>query len=101
MTSPRFQHHATFSLPVARDAAFRALVEPDQLERWFAEHVRIAARPGGAFTFHGRGSLGSGQTITGFETGRLIAFGWTLYDVATEVCWRVSDGKEAGTSTLE
>ncbi len=102
MTSPTFEHHATFPLPVARDAAFRALVEPDQLERWFAEHVRIAARVGGAFTFHGRGALGSGQTITALRSrAALLAFGWTLYDVPTEVCWRVSDGTESDTSTLE
>jgi uncharacterized protein YndB with AHSA1/START domain len=100
-----FDHHATFQLPVSRERAFRALVEPAQLARWFAEHVRIEPRVGGAFTFHGRGVLGGdrAQTITAFEPGSLLAFRWTIHDVATEVRWRIGEGKDndPSTSTLE
>lgn len=96
-----FEHHLTFPMPVSADRAFAALVEPDQLARWFAEHVAIEPRAGGAFSFRGRGALGVGQGITAIEPGRMLAFGWTLYDVPTEVRWRITDGKEPATATLE
>jgi len=101
MTSPTFEHKATFPLPVVRDRAFRALVEPKQLEHWFAEHARVEPRVGGAYAFHGRGTLGSGKTITSLQDGHAVTFGWTIYDVPTEVTLRVVDGKEPETSTLE
>ena len=96
-----FEHKCKFPLPVARDRAFRALVEPKQLERWFAEHARVEPRVGGAFAFHGRGTFGTGQTISAFEDGRMLAFKWSLYDVPTEVVLRIADGKDASSSTLE
>ena len=98
-----FEHKASFPLPVSREQAFRALVEPAQLSAWLAEHVRIEPRVGGTFAFHGRGVLGDdrSQTITAIEPGRLLAFRWTIHDVPTEVTWRIGEGKDAGSSTLE
>lgn len=65
--------------------------------------MRIEPRAGGAFAFHGRGVLGGdrAQTITAFEAGSLVAFRWSIHDVPTEVQWRIGDGKDAGSSTLE
>lgn len=96
-----FEHHAAFPLPAPIDRAFAALVEPDQLARWFAEHVTIEPRTGGAFAFRGRGALGTAHGITAIEPGRMLAFSWSIYDVPTDVRWRITDGKEPDTSTLE
>jgi len=97
-------HQASFPLPVPPELAFRALVEPAQLARWFAEHVRVEPRAGGAFQFHGRGTFGTDeatQTITALEPGRMLAFRWSIHGVPTEVRWRVTEGKEPKTSQLE
>jgi uncharacterized protein YndB with AHSA1/START domain len=97
---PGFDHKATFPLPASPERAFRALVEPAQLIRWFAETVSIEPKVGGAFTFGGRGSLGSGGAITALEA-REIAFRWTIHDVPTEVRLRVLDGDGPDSSKLE
>jgi uncharacterized protein YndB with AHSA1/START domain len=95
------QHHATFSLPAPAHRAFAALVEQDQLARWFAEDVTIEPRKGGRFQFRGRGALGEAHGITAIEPGRMIAFAWSLYGIPTEVCLRITEGKDASSSTLE
>lgn len=98
-----FEHHASFPLPVSRVHAFRALVEPAQLAKWFAEHVQIEPRVGGAFTFHGKGVLGDdrAQTITAFEAGSTLAFRWSIHGVPTDVRWQITEAKDASSSTLE
>ena len=98
---PGFDHHETLPLPTPPERAFRALVEPAQLTRWFAETVSIEPRVGGAFTFGGRGAIGAGGTITAFEEGRELAFGWTLHDAPTEVRLRVVAGDDESSSKLE
>jgi uncharacterized protein YndB with AHSA1/START domain len=90
-----FEHHASFPLPVSPDRAFRALVEPGELTRWFAEHARVEPRSGGAFRFWGRATPGiatereAAQQLVAFEPGRALAFSWSLWGVATEVRWTV------------
>lgn len=98
-----FEHKASLPLPVGPEQAFRALVDPTQLAKWFAEHVQIEPRVGGVFAFYGRGILGTdrAQTITAFEPGRLLAFRWTIHDVPTDVTWRIGDGEDASSSTFE
>ncbi len=99
---PGFEHRATFPVPATPEVAFRALVEPAQLSRWFAETVNIEPRVGGSFTFGGNGSLGTGGTITTFDdAGRELGFHWQLNGVPTEVRLRVIAGDEADTSKLE
>jgi uncharacterized protein YndB with AHSA1/START domain len=99
---PGFEHRATFPVPAPPERAFRALVEPTQLAKWFAETVNIEPRVGGTFTFGGRGSVGTGGAITAFdETRRELGFRWTLNDVPTEVRLRILDGDEADASKLE
>ncbi|MEZ4399210.1 MAG: SRPBCC family protein [Kofleriaceae bacterium] len=99
--APGFDHTATFALPVPPAQAFRALIEPAQLTRWFAAEVVVDPRVGGAFTFSGRGAIGSGGVITALDDGRELGFQWTLDDVPTEVNLRVLAGDDDGTSTLE
>src|SRR3954469_577433 len=90
-----FHHHASFPVSATPARTYRALVEPAELSRWFAEHVDVEARPGGAFRFRGRGALGgdTAQTIVAVEPERSVAFRWTIHGVATEVRWTVvADG---------
>jgi uncharacterized protein YndB with AHSA1/START domain len=96
-----FDHKATFPLPASPERAFRALVEPAQLTRWFAETASVEPKLGGAFTFGGRGSIGSGGSIIAFEAGRELAFRWTLHDVPTEARLRVVAGDKPESSKLE
>src|SRR5512140_2633503 len=91
-TPPGFAHQATFPLPASPERAFRALVEPAQLMRWFAETVSLEPRLGGAFTFGGRGSIGSGGPVIAFDAGRELAFRWTRHDVPTGARLRVVAG---------
>jgi uncharacterized protein YndB with AHSA1/START domain len=96
------EHKATFPLPASPEHAFRALVEPAQLARWFAETVSIEPEVGGAFTFAGRGSIGSGGAIITFAAeARELAWRWTLHDVPTEARLRVVAGDKPDESKLE
>jgi len=96
----RFEHHASFPLPVHPERAFRALVEPVELARWFAEHARVEPRPGGAFRFWGRATPGTAterdatQTTLAIEPGRAIAFSWTLWGAPTEVRWTIEAAED-------
>lgn len=106
MTAALIEHRATFPLPVSPERAFRALIEPAQLARWFAERVRVEPAVDGAFEFSGRGALGTaegaGQTITAIEAGRALAFRWSIHGVATQVRWTVrADEKDAAASQLD
>ena len=49
-------------LEVAPDRAFALLSEPAELQRWFAEEVRLEPRVGGAFDFAGRGAYAPTST---------------------------------------
>ncbi|MDC0666651.1 SRPBCC family protein [Nannocystis radixulma] len=106
-TPPVLEHRASFPLPAAPERAFRALVEPAALSRWFAEHVRVEPRVGGAFEFHGRAAFASPsvreatQQLVAFEPGTSLTFQWTIHGVDTEVRWTVTPGETAETSRLE
>lgn len=80
----------TYHIPEASPARlYEALTDAAQLRTWFAEHVRIEARVGGAFAFWGRHTpwtateAEADQRITALEPGRRIAFSWTWRGVAT------------------
>lgn len=102
MSAPMIEHRATFPLPVSAERAFRALVSPEDLARWFAEDVRVEPVVGGAFAFSGRGALASGtQTITALEAGRALAFEWAIHGVATQVRWTVRADGDASHLDIE
>ena len=93
MTAVRsgWTHEFRCTVPDSRERVFRALTEPSELRRWFAEHVDIDARQGGAFRFWGRhsyGAPGRGSAparITRFEPGRAFAFQWQFDGADSEV----------------
>ena len=86
-----FVHSFTWTVPAARREVYIALTQADALRQWFAEHVEIESRSGGAFHFWGKHTLDSplkdkaSQTITEFEDGRLLSFSWRLFNTVTDV----------------
>lgn len=92
-----FVHTFTWTLPASREDVFGALSHPHALRQWFAEHVEIEVRPGGAFRFWGKHTLDTPtkdkalQEITTFEDGRQLGFSWPLFQTASEVQLRLDD----------
>jgi len=106
-TKPVFEHRASFPLPASPQRVFRALVEPGELSRWFAEHVRVEPHVGGAFEFHGKATLGApsareaNQQITAIAPGVSLAFQWAIHGVDTDVRWSIVAGERDDASKLE
>ena len=71
--------NSTFTLPAAPARVFQALVDERDLRAWFAEHVKVETRPGGAYQFWGKATLGApkeadaSQVLTAFEPGKRLA----------------------------
>lgn len=95
-------HHFSFPMPMRASAArtFAALTVPADLTKWFAEHVELEPREGGAFRFWGKSSYETStrdkaaQRFTAFEPGKRIAFTWLLHGQESEVTLTVSPKDE-------
>lgn len=89
--SEAWTYEHSFPIPGGPGRLFAALTEREQLEKWFAEYVRIDPRPGGVFRFWGRYTLttpGEGEAggaITAFEPDRRFGFEWTLLGAPSTV----------------
>lgn len=106
MTAPSFENKYSVKLAVAPEKVFAALTEPESLRVWFAEHVEVELREGGAYRFWGPGVLGApssgDQSILQLEPGRLLSYRWQLYGVDSEVTYRLEAAGEAACQlTLE
>lgn len=70
---------------------WKALIEPDDMVRWFCERADVDRRLSGRFDFGGRytfrleGEGAAQSTLDGFETGRSLAFSWSLGGRRTRV----------------
>lgn len=74
-------------LPAPPAAAFRALTDPQEMRAWLGDEADVALDEG-RFEFWGRSVPQGGrgrQRLTAVEPDRLLAFTWTLDDVATAV----------------
>lgn len=104
MTELRHEFTAKLAAPVTR--VFAALSEAAGLEEWFAEHVQVEPRVGGAFRFWGRHTYGAPthaqatQRLTRYAPARELAFTWTLHDCATEVTYMLATDPEAPNGTV-
>lgn len=89
------------SLPAAPEVVFAALTEPAQLKKWFAEHIAIEPRSGGAYRFWGRHTYGAlraeqaTQRITRLQSGTLLAFSWPIDGASSEVTITLAVAKAA------
>lgn len=86
-----FTHAHAWTLAAPPSRVFRALTEPADLRRWFAEDVQVEPRAGGVYRFWGRHTPGTPaqedarQTITRFEPDHVLAFAWPMLEVDTDV----------------
>ncbi len=70
---------------------FRALTDPAELTKWFAQGAQVEPRVGGVYRFWGRHTLGTPpqdaarQTITRFEPDDVLAYDWPIDEVDTDV----------------
>jgi uncharacterized protein YndB with AHSA1/START domain len=108
-TGQPWTHTYTCTLTGTPSRIFAALTDQAELQRWFAEHVEIDPRPGGAFRFWGRHTYGlpdrarADQRITRLEPTRTLAFEWPVENVRSEVTLDLSQDEqqtEAGRTTL-
>ncbi len=91
----------TCNLPVPPERVWRALTEPAELSRWFAEHAEVEGWPGGAYRFWGRHTYGAPsrsdatQTLVRFEPAELLSYSWQFDDKPSEVTCELSPADSA------
>lgn len=97
----------SFTLPASPERVFAALIEPQQLRRWFAEQVDVELRVGGAYRFWGRHTYGApqlheaSQTIRAFESGKSLSYGWHLAGEDSVVTLTLEPAEQEGSTTLK
>lgn len=88
-------HEFSCKLPVTAERAFAALTHADELKIWFAEHVEVEARPGGAYRFWGKHTYGAPtrsdatQTLLRFQAPSELAYSWTVHGRPSEVSFTI------------
>ncbi len=104
MTAASFENKYSVKLAVEPAKVFAALTEPEALRRWFAEHVEIELREGGAYRFWGPAVLGAptegAQAIVAVEEGRSLRYRWRLYGVDSEVSYLLEDADDGAACQL-
>ncbi len=72
------EYRHTFLIAAKPERIFKALTDPRELEKWFAEQVRIETKQGGRYAFWGKHTLwglaesSASQQITVFEPPRRL-----------------------------
>lgn len=104
----RYQYEYAFPVPLTGsvETVFTALTDPAALQRWFAEHVEIDAKEGGAFRFWGRHTYGqpaekdADQVLVAFEPPNKLGFTWRLLDRDSTVSLSLSEGEDEGQTMI-
>lgn len=97
MAEHEYTYDFPMPLPAERARVFEALTDEAALRRWFAEHVEVEPREGGAFRFWGRHTYGTpgeqdaDQRLTRFEPDVAIGFNWRFLDRDSTVNLILSD----------
>lgn len=107
MSAYVYEYEAPLPFPAKPADTFKALVEENALKTWFAEHVEVDGKEGGAYRFWGRYSLDTAtqklatQSVTRFEPGEALGFSWRLLGRDSEVTWTlVPEGDDATKVTV-
>ncbi len=80
----------SIDLDASAEAVFGALVEPEQLTRYFPNQADVEPRVGGRIDFHWEG--GGPQKILEIDPGRKLAYSWQYgHDVETVVHWELEE----------
>jgi uncharacterized protein YndB with AHSA1/START domain len=99
-------HEFSCKLPVTTQRAFAALTQAEDLKAWFAEHVEVEARPGGAYRFWGKHTYGAPtraeatQKILRIAAPSELAFSWALHGQLSEVSLTIEPNPEGGASAI-
>lgn len=99
-------HEHRGELPGPPERVFRALTDPAELKRWFADGVEVEPREGGAYRFWGKHTYGAPergaakQRITKLEKDRQLAFAWTFEGADSEVSIGLEPGKSKDETSL-
>ena len=94
----------SYTLAFAPVRIFDAISQPAHLGKWFAEHIELEPRVGGAFRFWGRHTLWvatrdeADQRLTRWTPGQALAFSWTWCGAPSSV--EISVSPAPGGSTL-
>ncbi len=103
-------HTFSADLEAPPDQVFAALTDPEQLQVWFADHVEIEPRPGGAFRFWGPRAFAAAnagdarQAVRAYDAPRRLAFSWPIDGIDSGVEIALSPGdpnKNPGGARLE
>lgn len=97
-----FTAEQTYHLAAPVDRVYRALLEPDQLVRWFLSSARVEPKDGGAFAFDWIGGYRMESTLTHVVPDQEVGFRWVDREpdgssVTTDVRFRL---ESKGTGTL-
>lgn len=101
-----FTHTNTWTLNAPNADVFRALTEPAELTRWFAQHAEVEPTSGGAYRFWGRHTLGmptardAAQRITRVEPNAALGFSWPLHGADTEATITLAPHEKGTTFAL-
>lgn len=102
LTPPGNPFEKMYDIAAPSERVFAALTDKAQLEVWFAEHVRIEAREGGAFRFWGKhtawiqSEAQSDGRITAIEAGKRLAYTFNWRETRCDVELRL---EAAGSGT--
>lgn len=88
-------YQKSFPMPASCELVFQALTDAEHLTQWFAEHVEVETKVGGAYRFWGRhtawieSKTSADQTIIAILPPQRLAFRWTWRDTECDVDLRL------------
>ena len=94
-----FTHEFACTVSATKERLFAALTTEGDLRNWFAEHVALDLREGGAFRFWGKHTLGTPkqsdatQTIKKLSPPDTVSFDWRLLGRDSTVIWSAYEEK--------
>lgn len=102
-----YEYVVPLTYPASQEAAFKALVDPDALKVWFAEHVEVEAKEGGPYRFWGKHTLDTKrrdqatQKIMHYGPVSTLSYSWRMLGRDSKVTWMVAaDGDNGAKVTV-